>query len=209
MQIGQLILKTELCIIIFICKSTRTSITTLYMTVSPFMLFIKEIIISIWLNVQIQNEKIANSTIYLNAVNFAADIISLLSFPKITLNKPIAILTQMCLTSTFKNLFKITNSNIKKVTIGQYFIESEIQNPNYSNAQFRTIILEYGVNINTYCLYKFLINSGIISSIEEVEFLDVWDIDLNSFVKLVRKYTRILTLNYYSAQLINSMQLQY
>ena len=61
----------------------------------------------------IESVYIANSKLYRNALNFAADIISLLSFQNITLGKPFAIFNETWFSQTFRNLFKNTISNIK------------------------------------------------------------------------------------------------
>ena len=123
-----------------------------------------------------------------SVVDLASTVYSLLSYPVIQLHSQ-WIINSEWLSPIFINLFKTSVSKIKTIHLSDFSENGWIYDSMRSNNYLTTIILSYGIKPSAYFLYKFLINSGIINSIEQIYFERSWDIDLNELLKLVFSYT--------------------
>ena len=101
------------------------------------------------------------------------------------------IMTYYSLSPLLSPLFKKTISKVKEISFLK-MNEEEYLNAKYDNSDsLQTILSAYGVDLSVYWIYKFLMNTGIINSIEVIHFEHDFGVNLNLLVKLILDYTAI------------------
>ena len=135
----------------------------------------------------IKNIKLVNNILNNSIIDFATNIIWLISFPTIEISWN-WILRLEWLSSLFSKLFRKLESKIKAINFSGFGENGWSYDPKLLNSNLNIILWSYEMNPSAYWLFKFLVNSNIINSIEQIHFEYYLDIDLNWLLKLITKH---------------------
>ena len=116
-------------------------------------------------------------------------LIILSSFPRVFIEDTSIITDINFYSSIYSNLFRSMNFKVKNLWIKDYYSKPEVVYNELDGMNLYTIFTEYGVSLSTYCFYKFLINTKLVESVEEVMFIGLYDIDMNLLSNLISNYT--------------------
>ena len=135
--------------------------------------------------------RLINNNAYLSCIELIFEMVSLSSFNHVVFVNLDSIFSLNFSSPTFERLLKSMKYSIKKVRIQLRgpLIDNEFFN--YKATEYKKILLEYRNDPITNNLYRFLVKSNLIESIEEVELELSNDFDPDVLFELVSNYESI------------------
>ena len=144
-------------------------------------------------------QKVSNLSLYKNSfsscIELIFELISLSSFNDVIFMNLDSIFTFNFSSPTFERLLKWMKYSIKKVLIWLRTPLIGFEFSNYKDTEYKKILLEYKNEPFTQMLYRFLVKSNLIESIEEIELEWSNDFDPDLLFELVSNYESI---NFYN-----------